>query len=217
MVEALETAQALNGKFGQDCFLLPDHSLSLPLTFIQQCLQTSAQPDPEPCKRCPTRLDREIELDPKQQAQLLEIQAIYQQDWVAAAGNPYRRRLARRKLHQLKLKLRAEVLTPLVDLEITPGVTLVYGGFFLDALCQHAPDGRSYTVETLIHFTHPVSAEDLFLREHRVQCDRILRYRIPGLDDAEWMRQNEPRQTLDAQAWRALLLKRTYLLSTGLW
>jgi hypothetical protein len=207
LIEALETATALNGRFGQDCFLEANYALKLPLAFIQKC---NGQPEinPVPCQRCPVRLDRVIELEPEQQARFAEIQLAYAQDWEIAAGNRYQQQLARRKYHQLKQVFRSEVLTPLVDMEISAGVTLIYGGFFFDALCQDAPDGRFYTVETLIHFSHPVSSEDLHLRERRVECDRIIRYRILGVDDAEWIRQNEPRRALNAEMWRELLVTR---------
>jgi len=209
---ALETAEYFGAAFGKDCLLEPEsHNLRISLDLVDskivEALEISPTPLPTPQKFSPTRTDFTLELDTANQARLAEIELVYLQEWEAANGDLDAQDIAYRDMRTAKKALRSQFLTSLIEAAAGPG-TLVYGGWFANATCLERPDGQWRRVETLIHFTHPVSPEDLYLRECRVTCDRIIRYHIPGLDDAEWIRQNEPRQRLDAAKWRSLLLQR---------
>ena len=104
---------------------------------------------------------------------------------------------------------RDRVVLSFVQIDIAPS-SLVYGAVVPTVTCLTEPDGRAYAIEVLIHASHPASAEDLYLREKRVECDRILRYHCPSLDDAQWLKQNEPRETMDAIGWRKSLRDRLH-------
>jgi hypothetical protein len=96
-------------------------------------------------------------------------------------------------------QFRMRVLEGLIKADTLTGA-IVFGDGFSEALRR--PDGLHRYGTVLIHASHPANAEELYLRESQCTVDRIIRYRVPGLDDAEWMRQDEPRETMDAIAWR---------------
>jgi hypothetical protein len=209
---ALETAEYFGATFGKDCLLEPEsHNLRISLdlvdTKIVEDLERSPASPSTPQKFSPTRTDFTLELDTASQARLAEIELVYLQEWEAANGDRTAQQSAYRDRQSAIRQLRLQFLSSLVE-PAANGGTLIYGGWFPNAVSLDYPDGQWRQVETLIHFAHPISPEDLYLRECRVSCDRIIRYHIPGLDDAEWIRQNEPRQRLDAAKWRSLLLQR---------
>ncbi|MBD2019323.1 hypothetical protein H6F43_03885 [Leptolyngbya sp. FACHB-36] len=204
------TAEQFQAVFGRDCFLLDHFNLRVSLDvvdrMISRSLERSTPPPPHVLTPAPPeRIDRTIDLTQAQQLQLLEIDLQFQSDWIASE-NREAERAARRSWQQAKEMLRRQVITPLITADAT-GSTLIYGfGHHASSITVlDSPDGKRYQVDTLIHASHPVSPEDLYLRELRVEAGRIIRYRIPGLDDAAWMKQNEPRGPLDPQAWRSLL------------
>jgi hypothetical protein len=210
--EAIDTAQSFGGVFGKDCFLQSDNSLKIALDLIDDLIvQELRTPPAAPVaipQEEPTRIDRTISMDMAQEIQLAQIEVDFLADWETAQGDRAAENAAFKKRAIAKKMLRSRVLTPLVQMELSPESNLAYGGFFDRATCLDWPDGKARTAHTLIHFSHPSSPEELWLREQRVNCRLILRYQIPGLDDAEWIRQNEPRQDLDCSGWRSLLWKR---------
>lgn len=154
------------------------------------------------------RVDRTLVMDATQQARLIEIDAVYLEEWQQANGEWELQRLARAKQQQAKIKLRSQVIEQYAAMDVKPGNTLVYGGVLPGAVCLDVPDGQQRSVERLIHFSHPVNGDELWLRECRVQAERVIRYRVPGLDDAQWMMQDEGRSGLDAAGYREILKQR---------
>jgi hypothetical protein len=98
------------------------------------------------------------------------------------------------------------------------GSVLIYGNLqgWAGAEILPYPDGRSRNVHSLIHFSHPASPEELWLREHRVRSTFIYRFHIPGLDDAEWAAQNEARQPFSDVVWRRVLGERVAIGGNGI-
>jgi hypothetical protein len=86
------------------------------------------------------------------------------------------------------------------------GRTLVYGGELPGA---EAVGSKPVECDTLIHLSHALSADDLKERERGIQAQRILRYRIKGIDDVAWERQNQPAHwPLDRSDWVRLAQQR---------
>ena len=204
LLSGLEKINRLSLTLGQDCQIWPDHIL-LDLGAIDRL---KAPPTTQPEFIQTTRRDVEIQLSPESNLQSLQIDAEFTRDWANAEGDRELERIARAKHLRAKAELREQIITPYVLEECMAGKILLYGGDILLAYCLPFPDGRAWTVDTLIHFSHPGSPEELYVRERRVTAREIIRYRVPGLDDAAWERQNEPRGMLDAIGWRELLLNR---------
>ena len=109
---------------------------------------------------------------------------------------------------RFRRKLRLRIIRHLAQGDVIANDTVVYGEPLEGARLIDQPTGERIRVMRLIHLTHPVSPEDLYLREHNIHCSTIYRYRTIGLDDSDWLRQNEPRNRMDAIAYRHLLLER---------
>ena len=203
-MNGLSKINTLGLTLGKDCAIAPDHIL-LDLDTIDRL---KAPPTTQPEFIQTTRRDVEIQLSPDSNLQSLQIDAEFTQDWANAEGDRELERIARAKHIKAKAELREQIITPYVLEDCLEGDVLLYGGDILLAYCRSFPDGRAWTVDKLIHFSHPGSPEELYARERRVTAREIIRYRVPGLDDADWERQNEPREMLDAIGWRELLLNR---------
>lgn len=154
------------------------------------------------------RIDRVIFMTAEHQLELLKIDTEYEMAFSNADGVWERIEKAREEHLAAKRHLRLDILAVFVSID-TSGLTLIYGDRLFDsAVVLDNPDGRARTVDTLIHYTHPVSPEELYLREQRVSAKRIIRYQVPGLDDGDWMRQDEPQSDLDADAFRKIIRDR---------
>lgn len=174
---------------------------------VQQLRQN---PAPEPPERIapPERIDRVILLDNSQEIERAQIELNFLEAWDAAKGNPDAQIEAYEQQKRERRELRLRAIAPFVQLDILPERTLVYGtGEFDFAECIPRYDGMPRQVHTLIHHTHPVLPEELWLREHKVTAERIIRYRIKGLDDAEWDRQNQPRGEIDVKTLRGIVAR----------
>lgn len=178
---------------------------------IQDFLRLKRQPLPKlPPEPDRYRQDRVIPLPVWAQTLLLKHKRSFvlamaeAKDDIDAQG----RAIAQWQLFRRKLRLR--VIRHLAQADVIANDTAVYGGSLDGARSLEAPTGEVIRVERLIHLTHPVSPEDLYLREHNIHCSSIFRYRCPGLDDGDWHTQNEPRDRLDAIGYRHLLLERNH-------
>lgn len=220
MYEVLQTVCKLGIILGRDCQFSEDFNLKIPIVVLDRLIEeglknpdTALSPQPSALSPQPPaeRIDRVIELSSQQQIALMQIENQFQIDWLESDGSEDLQRKARRTQQIAKRQLRDDIVLPYATGDLVISSSLVYGAMLPMVASLGYPDGRAFTVEALIHFSHPTSPEDLYLREKRVTAKRIYRYRIPGLDDAEWMRQNEPRGPLDAKGWRDLM--RTRLLS----
>jgi hypothetical protein len=219
LLECLQTIQRLKLVLGRDCQFDESFDLRIPLQTVDRLLEDGLnQPDlTSPVKTLLTttaeRIDRVIDLIPDLQLKALQISNQFQADWAAAGDDRGMERLARRRQLEAQRELRLEAIAPYVMADIVYGSTLLYGLRFEGVIPLQYPDGKAYVVKSLIHQSHPATPEDLYLREVRAVAEKIYRYRVPGLDDGDWFRQNEPRSTLDAQGWRKLLAAR---IMTGL-
>lgn len=215
--DALIKAEEFDAIFAKDCFLQEGTSnLRFDADFIDdrmieamevERILEETKPQPRQFSK-PVRVDTALELDSEGNIELLQIEASFLEAWQDANGDQDVLRQAQANRQRLRRKLRLDFLDSIIRRSVVGGDTLIYGLEVNGAVCLEEADGNTHEVEVLIHATHPASPEDLYLRERQVQCDRILRWRIPGLDDGDWMRQNEPRETLDAKAWRRLLSDR---------
>jgi len=211
LLDSLETLHRLGAVLGQDAVINTDYTLQVQMTHIDDLIiqQLRQNPAPEPPERIapPERIDRVILLDNSQEIERAQIEANFLEAW-EAASNPEAQTEAYEQRNRERRELRLRAISPFVQLDVLPERTLVYGtGRFDFAECIPRYDGRSRQVHTLIHHTHPTSPEELWLREHKVIAERIIRYRIKGLDDADWDRQNQPRGEIDAKALRGIVAR----------
>jgi len=220
LADALKTTATLGLILGQDCRLEFDHSLTIDVDAVLRHLEANPRPaedinpaeePPQPTQQ-PERIDRIIPLSESYGAvaraitekheRQLEMLALHSEPEAAFTD-------LIRSTVRARLELRSRIIEPWIEGDIKAGSTLVYGRReFSGAECLLYPDGKLRDVEALIHDDHPVSPEDLFLREHRTNAKRIYRYRIERLDDQEWAFQNDLLNPLDAQGWRELLTQR---------
>lgn len=156
------------------------------------------------------RIDHNIILTSEQKNYLSGLGLRLEMD-LTAAGDDDRKALAAYTVYQLaKAKLRDEIITPIAQaIDKQSPKSLIYTHtptpFKRKSDCMVYPDGRSHFVHSLIHFSHPSSPEELWLREHRVNCRYRYRFHIVELDDAQWNAQNEPRQEMGDRVWRSVL------------
>ncbi len=218
LVESIDTLTQLKATLGQNCHInLDTFTLQVSLELIDHCIAQDLQTPPPPrfAEKPPiVRIDKPIRMLPYRELELAKLQSAFYQNWTAAA-NDYR--LQRQAHHEYQYhcsQLRDRIVAPYARTDVS-GLTLVYGKLEADSrtppfLSLDYPNGQAITVQTLIHYTHPSSAEELALREQRIQAERIIRYYVPGLDDAAWVLQNEPRDRLDAIGWRTLIRRRLH-------
>lgn len=216
LTEALDTASSLQAKLAVEAWLVPntfnlrvsldhvDNQIIKHLKQVQLDTGTVVTPASEP-----VWLDYEVDLETEALAQLAVFRAKFANEWNAANGDAIAEKSAYLRVLRRKQELRFKLLRDRVALDATPE-SLIYGPSAANFPCEciPKPDGKARVVTSVIHLSHPTSPEDLYLRHQRIICDRIIRYHIPGLDDPEWIRQNEPRSQMDARAWRELLRDR---------
>lgn len=190
LLDCVTRVTKLGCTLGQDC-TIQNNNLVVNLDWIDQRIIEDLESQPQPTEPpAPTqRIDRELMIDDDSKQQILLIEAEYLEAYTAANG-VYRVCADALNVRSRKLQaIRDAIVKRYVPFDIS-GETLIYGPDIFKAQCLAYPDGRSRHLRTLIHFTHPRSAEELMIRESRITAERIVRYRVPGLDDAEWMRQN---------------------------
>jgi hypothetical protein len=220
-MEAMSFINQLGLTLGQDCqILFPESTVQIQVEAIARLLQpekpaTIAESpqithSPYPVDDLPPseveRLDRMVPLSQGYADALHRIEQTYQQMWTDATTlKAEEEAIAWRG--QAKANLRQKILAPVVEAEIAGRSHLVYGRL-PGADCLDFPDGRSRVAEDLIHLANPRSPEELWLREQRVQAQRIIRYRIASLDDAAWLMQERQRGAIGAAMWREMLSDR---------
>lgn len=149
------------------------------------------------------RIDYDIILTPDQLNRLSGLGLKLEADLTAAGDDVNAQIDAAIAFGKAKTQLRNEIVKPMIsDIASKAKSMLIYPSQI------PYPDGRSHFVESLIHYTHPASPEELWLREHRVTCRFIYRFHVVELDDAEWAAQNEPRLEWSDRVWRNVLAAR---------
>lgn len=202
---AIARALEIGGTFSKDCWLQPDGTtLRIDLELAEQVMVDGIgqnQPEPVIQKAPPVRLDRAYPLSVEESSEWLQISMEFAYKYRAAQSIEERARAIADQEATTK-QFRMRVLEPLIKVDTITGA-IVFGDGFPEALRQ--PDGLHRYGTVLIHASHPRNAEELYLRESQCTVDRIIRYRVPGLDDAAWMRQDEPREMMDVIGWRKYL------------
>ena len=160
-----------------------DTAIATRLRRNRQHVTTAPETPTEPA--LPERLDIAISLDPGSPAQVQAMQAKAQ--WIADTHAGIRNAT---KIYHGRLQVIRDGLVLAHAMQAIEGKTLAYGAHIPGARLVQL-DGIPRRCNTLIHLTHPTSPEELFLREAQIECDRIYRYHVPGLDDAAWSHQNE--------------------------
>jgi hypothetical protein len=212
---AFNTLDRLGIKAGQGASVELDATVHILDESIDRLVQTyrrqrqQPEPPPEAPGRC-IRLDRCLPVPPWANHKLLGYQARFINLMQEAGDDRDRRRELIDELQSLRRSVRLRIIRATVQGDIIAHQTVVYGANVLQvplegALPLSEPTGEAMSVKRLIHLTHPTSPEDLYLREKNITCETIYRYRCPGLDDAEWNLQNEPRVLIDAIGYRELL------------
>lgn len=200
---AFDRAAQFHGTFAKDIWIQPDGTtLRIDLALAEQIMIDGMnEPKPEPTieKAPPVRIDRVYNLSPADQDEWIQIGLDFGRKYRAAQSTKERAKVIADQEATAK-QFRMRVLEGLIKVDMVTG-TIVFGDGFPEALRR--PDGLHRYGTVLIHASHPQSAEELYLRESQCTVDRIIRYRVPGLDDAAWMRQDEPREMMDVIGWRA--------------
>jgi hypothetical protein len=209
LLDAVKTATKLGLSIGEYCTVSAD-GLAVDLDWLDQLLESDLATPNTPVESSkpaePTRITRTVELTSEQSLAHEEIQLRFAQNYAEAQGNDAQRAIAVQARKQDLAAFRQQVLAPLAQADVIQGRSLVYG-YPLNGAELIAVDGQKRITHRLIHFTNAVSAEDLKLREYRVEAVEIIRYRIPGVDDAEWMAMDDVLHwPMDVEGWRSLLL-----------
>jgi hypothetical protein len=127
----------------------------------------------------------------------------FRKEWASSEGSQVLQEIASRCKDKAIQMLRMRILHPIAFLDVK-GRTLVYGGELPGA---EAVGSKPVECDTLIHLSHALSADDL--RERGIQAQRILRYRIEGIDGVAWDRQNQPAHwPFDRSDWLRLAQER---------
>lgn len=208
LLEAVTRVNLLGCQLGKDCKILADDSLSISLDWIDEQVADGLKRRPRSLSGEPVpveRIDRQLYLSTEDEQAYAQIDADYLEDWLAADGNPREAdAIAERRRMQLR-NLRLQVVDKFIRYDIQ-GKTLIYGDrSFPKADYLIFPDGAAHAVETLIHYTHPGSPEEEWLRERRITAQRIIRYRVPPLDDAAWIGLNQPTTSISARRLREII------------
>jgi hypothetical protein len=201
---ALDRAFQFGGTFAKDCWLQPDGTtLRIDLALAEQVMIDGIMPEDDgsvqgEARQPPIRIDRTYHLSPEDQSEWLQIGMEFGRKYREADGIKERAKVIADQEATAK-QFRMRVLEGLIKADTLTGA-IVFGDGFPEALRR--PDGLHRFGTVLIHASHPANAEELYLRESQCTVDRIIRYRVPGLDDAAWMRQDEPRGIMDVIGWR---------------
>ncbi|NER78441.1 MAG: hypothetical protein F6K42_02470 [Leptolyngbya sp. SIO1D8] len=187
-------------------------TIEVPLTAIDKAIQSYLEEKssavaesilPKPTE--PERIDKRLVLSPVEETQKTGIEAEFLANTIGADAE--QKQAAYNNFIEAQRLLRQEVVLRAIRLDAEPD-TLVYGLNIPGVSFIRWPDGIHRRCKTLIHGTHPVTPEEEYLRELQVTCDRIIRYYVPGLDDAAWQRLNQPVYwPMNPQDWRELCLR----------
>lgn len=182
-----------------------ESEMVIPFTAIDQAIEShlrnlqsvadSGTPESRDC--LPERIDREIVLTDADQLNVLQAKA----DFL----NSTNKQQGYKQMRSSHEAIRTTIVLRNLPLDIQ-GHTIIYGLSHPQAESIGC-DGIPRSCNTLIHGSHALSPEDEYLRERQITCDRIVRYFIPGLDDAQWSLINQPlRWPMTIQEWRLLCL-----------
>ncbi len=205
---AIEQLKQLDGTLTKNAWLEPDN-LTLKIDFeLAEKVLIDRIPSPpietkpsESPHFAPTRIDRRIPLNLEQSAEWTNITLDFAGRYLRSIDPVESHKIAEDRATVAR-QFRWNVIRSIVEMDKIQG-SIVFGGDFPDSI--DFPDGTHRNATVLIHASHPANAEELYLRESQTTCDRIIRYRVPGLDDSDWIRQDNQRDSLDSIGWRKLL------------
>lgn len=206
-------AQDLGFTVGENGSRLVGVTLQIPLGIIQDTLIDDLQsqreiPEEEDSSTVvdaeappPQRITRIVPLDGEARIHFLTNQANYLEAIAQANDDPPAQLAAWQTWQSTCRHLRDTIVSAVAELDCDRQPTLVYGAT-LNQAQRIFPNGQRRECHTLIHATHAESPEDLWLREYRIDCQRIISYRVPDLDDAAWHRNREPRRPITSEVFR---------------
>jgi hypothetical protein len=210
---AFDTLSRLGLIAGPDATVDLDGTIHiLPATadrLVEAHIHNRADPAPPPTLTAPPRprrQDRRIILPPWAENKLLQLHRAFLALANDAGDDIQAIRKAQCQWQHSRCRLRKAIIHDYAQADVVHGNTYCYGADLDGAHRLDQPTGEVIRCDRLIHYTHPVSPEDLALREARVWCVEVYRYHIPGLDDAQWQAQNEPLQPLTPDSYRELLV-----------
>ena len=211
LLAAIQRVQAIEATLGSQAQIdSVTFNVTVGMDHVDQMVERSltATPLPAPTEpRDPQRIDRDIPITPDHLRLYNLILEGYSREFASADGSQILLKAAKARREQGIHDLRMSLIRPIAVKDVQ-GSTCVYGGS-LEGATTIGREHRPKECDTLIHLTHPISPDDLLERESRPLAKRIVRYRILGLDDAAWERQNQSASwPLDPDAWDNLIFSR---------
>ncbi|MGL5060789.1 MAG: hypothetical protein ACRC62_12505 [Microcoleus sp.] len=206
--DAIEHLKNLGGTLTKNAWLESDNTtLRIDFELAEKAFIDRIPPNDSETKASelshhrPTRIDRTIPLNLEQSAEWTSITLDFAGRYLQSTNPAEQEKIAEDRTTAARL-FRWNVIKSILEMDMIED-HIIYGGDFPQSI--PFPDGIHRSAIALIHASHPANAEELHLRESQVTCDRIIRYRVPGLDDADWIRQDNQRDSLDSIGWRKLL------------
>lgn len=108
-------------------------------------------------------------------------------------------------------EIRQKILGKFLPLHIDPTQHNLIYGLNISGCKPAIADGAPRRCDLLIHATHPVSSEDLWLREQGIEAKTITHAIVLGFDEPFMQRWNDlsPSIPMTAEQWRKLLYARS--------
>lgn len=212
---AFETLSRLGLTAGIDAVVELDGTVRLKAPSLTPMVETHIQQQQEKKVKAstpqpsPRRQDRSVPLPTWAHTRLLARQVAFIHEF-GNTKNTDRQADAIATWQDYRRRLRISLLEPIVQGDVVIGSTVIYSPpvAIEGARVLAQPTGETIRCDRLIHLSHPVNPEDLYLRERGISCKEIYRYRVLGLDDADWATQNEPLQAIAPDNYRQLLIAR---------
>jgi hypothetical protein len=214
LVDAFATLTRLGLKAGRDTTIEVNGTVTIMPGAIDRMVEAYLSSDrmdtpATPAQRpTPHRRDRRLDFPAWAETRLLQHHRAFIQAMADADDDSQAQRRALENWQNARRQMRLNIIHEYAQGDVVHGNTYCYGGDLNGAHQLDTPTGEIIRCDRLIHYTHPVNPEDLWLREASVWCREIYRYHIPGLDDGPWQTQNEPLQQLYPDSYRELLVAR---------
>lgn len=216
LLDAIATANRLNGALGRDCWLdVQSYTLRASLDLIdgaiERAIRQQQQPTPPPSpKPPPQRIDRWLVPSDQDYTAIALAEADFTAAWLAAGDDRAAQQQAYRSHKQAQRRLRDKIALPFAQIDFRPD-SLIYSDTprpeFEGATVLPSPDGRTYKVHTVMHWSHPKNSTVLKFRTHRVEFEREIRYFVRELDEANYTKQEQPPEALTPEVFRGMLAK----------
>ena len=118
--------------------------------------------------------------------------------------------ISKQEYRTQRSEIRQQVLGTFLPMHVNPAKHNLIYGLSLDGCKRAIADGSPRKCDRLIHATHPVSSEDLWLREQGIEAATIIHAIVVGFDESAVQQWNDlsPSIPLPADRWRNLLQAR---------